>query len=116
MLLNRVIFKPWGSEEIIELNDQYCLKCIYVNAGHRLSLQYHRKKIETMVFIKGVGNFHLNGLVYPIEPYFCMTILPGEVHRVEAHTDVLFYEVSTPELDDVVRLEDDYDRIDKEEI
>ena len=103
--------KPWGKEEWLVLNDKYCLKRMYVNAGFRLSLQYHQQKTETMILEKGSCTLQKN--LMPIlmvldSPY---TISPGDIHRIEAIEDSVILEVSTPEVDDVIRIEDDYDRI-----
>jgi mannose-6-phosphate isomerase-like protein (cupin superfamily) len=107
----KTIEKPWGKEEWLILNDKYCLKKLYVSAGERLSLQYHEKKKETMFLELGQCRLLLNDehiTMIHDEPY---TINPKDIHRVEALTDCIILEVSTPEVDDVVRLEDDYVRI-----
>lgn len=102
--------KPWGEELIWALTRYYAGKVISVKAGHSLSLQYHVHKDETMYFLKGSGILELGDNAYQIRPGLSFRIPPGEVHRVIAHEDLEFVEVSTPELDDVVRLKDDYGR------
>ena len=110
------IDKPWGAECIIDINDRYCVKSLLIKAGHRLSKQFHEQKRETILLTSGAATLILYkegvskeiimkpGEAYPIEP--------EEIHRVCAHpeTDAILIEVSTVELDDVVRLEDDYGR------
>jgi mannose-6-phosphate isomerase-like protein (cupin superfamily) len=106
----KVIEKPWGKEEWLVLNDKYCLKRLYVNEGHKLSLQYHKVKKETMILEEGTCDLIKNGeriLMKYGTPY---TINPEDVHRLVAYKDTTILEVSTPEVDDVVRLEDDYER------
>jgi mannose-6-phosphate isomerase len=117
---NARIEKPWGWEEILERNERYVIKHIFVRTGARLSLQYHERKHETMMLVSGSAELMLRdgaGIdsyyrMQPGEPY---VIAPGTVHRLggKAFGDAdgaLVLEVSTPELDDVVRLEDDYGR------
>ena len=111
-----VIPKPWGSEHIVDLNDAYCVKYLRIRRGHRLSKQYHEHKRETMMLVRGLALLTLTdeqgvqdivmgfGEAYVIEP--------GTVHRIEGLSagPAMILEVSTPELDDVVRLQDDYGR------
>lgn len=126
--MKNVIQKPWGHETILHENDMYVVKGIYVKAGHRLSLQYHEKKTETIFMIYG-GYIDTNDIQERIdyieevdgreifmerrklskqEPVF---IRPGVIHRIGAgKSDAMFVEVSTCQLKDVVRLKDDYGR------
>ena len=106
----KVIEKPWGKEEWLVLNDKYCLKRLYVNEGHKLSLQYHEVKKETMILEKGLCDLIINGerILLKIDPPY--TIKPKDVHRLIAYKDTVILEVSTPEVDDVIRIEDDYER------
>lgn len=110
------IDKPWGYEEILSLNERYCMKRLFLRKGQRTSLQYHEKKHETMYFLSGRGTIelHQDGKIerIAIEPHRCIVLEPGKIHRVVAEEDTLYVEASTPELKDVVRLEDDYRRID----
>lgn len=121
-LMPDVISKPWGSERVIVKNDLYVVKEIYVKAGHRLSLQYHKEKNETMILVSGKAKLYVETYAYKpeiYEPkdmlYMCpYKIPPGHIHRLETHEeDCLVVEVSTPHLDDTWRLEDDYGRIDE---
>ena len=111
-----VIEKPWGSEQIVDLCGAYCVKYLNVRGGHRLSKQYHERKRETMLLVRGAAALILYGeqgsrkiVMQPGEAY---PIEPGTVHRVEGMSDdpAVILEVSTPELADVVRLQDDYGR------
>lgn len=111
--------KPWGYEIRFAQNDKYLGKILYIAQGHRLSRQYHQLKDETiMVYegtlilelgIPGTKSFETRTLNYG-DRY---RILPGVVHRFCApeRKSVTLIEVSTPEIDDVIRLEDDYKRV-----
>lgn len=108
------IEKPWGYELIWAHTDKYVGKLLHIVAGHRLSRQYHVKKEETLLVQSGEMSLELD--VYSVRHTLVMRagdtchIKPGMVHRMVAITDVVVVEVSTPELDDVVRLEDNYGR------
>ena len=108
---NKIIKKPWGSEELIELNNKYCLKKLFMKQGHRCSLQYHEKKIETIYVLDGVLTIEINKKVINLNPNESITISAGDTHRMSAmNSDALYLESSTPELDDVIRIEDDFGR------
>jgi mannose-6-phosphate isomerase-like protein (cupin superfamily) len=110
----RRIIKPWGYEELVEHNDRYVVKRLFMKKGHRCSLQYHRKKIETVMILKGKLELFYRGRMRHMRPFDAVTIRPGEKHRMEAlNGDCMYLECSTPELDDVVRLEDLYGRLQK---
>jgi len=81
-----------------------------VGAGHKLSLQYHESKVETLLFLAGEGHIQIGEDLLPAYPGVVVDVQPGTVHRIVALTDLTAVEVSTPELDDVVRLEDAYGR------
>jgi len=109
------IEKPWGSEEVIEVNDRYMLKKLTMWKGHRCSLQYHNHKKETIYvlsgklrIISGPNQDDLTGKIYTTGD--TITIASGIVHRMEGVEDSVFLEASTPEMNDVVRLVDDYQR------
>lgn len=108
----KLVKKPWGQEVWLELNDKYCYKCLQINAGHRTSLQYHNTKLETMHIISGQAEVIIGKARAIMGPGDLFTIQPNTVHRVKALTDLVLHEVSTPEVDDVMRLEDDYVRND----
>jgi len=113
------VMKPWGHEIRFAQNEKYLGKILYIAKGKRLSRQYHQQKDETiMVYhgtlilelgIPGTESFETKTLVYGER----FRILPGVVHRFCApeSVPVTLIEVSTPEIDDVVRLEDDYKRV-----
>lgn len=107
--------KPWGWELWWTVTDRYVGKVIFITAGRRLSLQYHNHKDESVFVIDGDMILHLeNGdgelEAIPLGPGDFHRVPVGKRHRFEAVTDTRLIEVSTPELDDVVRLEDDFGR------
>ena len=108
--------KPWGYELIFAKTDRYVGKILHVDAGELLSLQYHEMKDETLLVIRGKIRLTVRQgdeerlLQLAVGESF--HIPPGLIHRVEAIEDADIVEVSTPELDDVVRLEDRYGRTD----
>jgi mannose-6-phosphate isomerase len=105
-----IIIKPWGYEEILETNEQYTVKRITMNAGHRCSLQKHIEKKETFVLLKGVMQLTHNDVERALQDGDSFTIEPGEVHRMAAVTNIVYLECSTSQLDDVVRIADLYGR------
>ena len=109
--------KPWGYELHWAKTNRYVGKLIHVNAGHALSLQYHNQKDETIFLWSGRMMFEIapDGkdepvTEYEMKPGEAVHIIPKTVHRMTAITDCDIFEVSTPELDDVVRLQDRYGR------
>lgn len=106
----KTVEKPWGRELWWAETDSYLGKVLEVRAGHRLSLQYHVKKLETLFFSGGTGRLTLDGQEYPIRPGMSVTVLPGVRHRIAADTDLTILEVSTAHPEDVVRVEDAYGR------
>ena len=106
--------KPWGGETLLRHTDEYVVKVLHLNAGCRTSLQYHRVKRETMIPASGsvVLEIHSKGGVEERVVVRPEELLPGTVHRLSAILDSEVVEVSTPELDDVVRVDDDYGRAD----
>ena len=112
----RRVDKPWGYELFWAHTDAYVGKVLFVRAGHSLSLQFHREKDEAWYVQSGrarlelgeVGAGVLNEEVITAGAAF--HYVPGTVHRVTAIEDTTILEVSTPHLDDVVRLEDAYGR------
>lgn len=107
--------KPWGHELIWAHTDRYVGKVLVIEAGHRLSLQLHRQKDETILVVGGRMRLHLEdetGTLRSEElgPGDHRRVLAGRRHRYEAIERTEVVEVSTPEVWDVVRLEDDYGR------
>jgi mannose-6-phosphate isomerase len=113
---SRRVEKPWGYELIWALTEAYCGKVLFVRAGHSLSLQYHVQKDESWLIQSGrakveLGTTEDTELTEAIlEPGDTLHYAPGTVHRVTAIEDTTILEVSTPYLDDVVRIEDAYGR------
>jgi mannose-6-phosphate isomerase len=113
--LPRKTEKPWGYELLFALTPQYAGKILFVKKGHRLSLQYHNEKDETLYIQEGKALLEIedeNGNMVKTEASAGTSFrLPSlKKHRFQAIEDTTFLEVSTPELDDVVRLDDDYGR------
>jgi mannose-6-phosphate isomerase len=108
--------KPWGYELIWALTDVYCGKLLFVRAGQALSLQFHREKDESWLVQSGRAKLELGAagetMLHQevVGPGAAFRYRPGTVHRVTALEDTTILEVSTPHLDDVVRLEDLYGR------
>lgn len=111
----RFVEKPWGWEIIWAQTDKYVGKILHIEAGKRLSLQYHEKKDETIYVLSGrleletrdEGRRVFRSLVEGER----FRITPGMQHRMTGITTCEVLEASTPELDDVVRIEDDYNRL-----
>jgi len=106
--------KPWGYELLWALTDRYAGKILHVRAGKRLSRQFHHSKDEYQYVLRGEVVVEIGGgasfervMLYPGES---VHIPAGTIHRLTAVTDADILEASTPELDDVVRIEDDYGR------
>jgi len=111
----RFVDKPWGHEEIFAHTDRYVGKILCIKAGEALSLQYHRRKEETLRVLDGVvelaaGDGPDRLVKHRLEGGAVFHVSPGTLHRLTAVTDCRLLEVSTPELDDVVRLDDRYGR------
>jgi mannose-6-phosphate isomerase len=111
----RRVEKPWGWELVWAEADDYVGKLLFVRAGEALSLQYHERKDESWLVQEGRARLELGdvgGELEPVEIHAgdAFHFRPGTVHRATALEDTLVVEVSTPHLDDVVRLEDRYGR------
>jgi mannose-6-phosphate isomerase len=111
----RRVEKPWGYEVWWAHTDRYVGKQIHINEGHALSLQYHNKKDETIFVFRGRILFEIQdsgGVLQKREmgPGEAVHVTPPTVHRMTALEDTDIFEVSTPEVEDVVRLEDRYGR------
>ena len=112
----RKVEKPWGYELIWAHADTYVGKVLFVKAGESLSLQFHRQKDESWLVQEGRARVELGSVGDAIlkeevvSPGAAFRLRPGTVHRVSALEDTTIVEVSTPHLDDVVRLEDRYGR------
>jgi mannose-6-phosphate isomerase len=112
----RKVDKPWGHELIWAEAEQYVGKVLFVKAGESLSLQFHRVKDESWLVREGRAKVELGSAgdavlrEEVVAPGACFRLRPGTVHRVTAIEDTTIIEVSTPDLEDVVRLEDRYGR------
>ncbi len=111
----RFVDKPWGSELIWALSEQYCGKILTVNPAESLSLQYHQQKDESWYVLEGSARLELGETDAELETIEITAgdsfrFEPGTRHRVTAIETLRVLEVSTPHLDDVVRLEDRYGR------
>jgi quercetin dioxygenase-like cupin family protein len=107
--------KPWGHELWFAHTDKYAGKIVFFKKGHKSSLQYHKLKHETIYLDAGLMNLTLEDENYKLKTQKfhageSVIIPPGKKHRVEALQDSRIIEVSTPELDDVVRVDDSYGR------
>jgi mannose-6-phosphate isomerase-like protein (cupin superfamily) len=110
----RRVEKPWGYELVWAETTRYAGKILHITAGHRLSRQYHQRKDETFLVQSGEMDLEIGDgderrtlRMRPQDAFHCP---PGTIHRMIAVTDVDVVEVSTPDLDDVVRLDDVYGR------
>ena len=114
--MERHIDKPWGSEYIWSHTEKYTGKLLYITQGHKLSLQHHQVKDESIYVLKGILELtvgpELNNLsIIQLKKDESYRIQPGIIHRFSAPLeDVVLIEVSTSELDDVIRHQDDYGR------
>lgn len=113
----KYVTKPWGHEEIWAHTDKYVGKILYINPNSKLSLQYHNEKEETIRVLKGTLYLHhapkdnTNTIVSKLVEGDVFHVLVGQVHRFEAREEAVeLVEVSTTQLDDVVRIQDDYSR------
>lgn len=103
--------KPWGHEKIFARTKKYVGKILVIEKGRRLSLQFHRRKHESLLVLRGRLKLLLGKKSLSAGPGAAFTIAPKTIHRFEAPSGrVTLVEVSTPELRDVVRLQDDYGR------
>jgi mannose-6-phosphate isomerase len=114
----QTVDKPWGHELIWAHTERYVGKVLHINKGESLSYQFHRVKDETIRLLSGVLSMdvEIDGerSTLRLMPGDCLHIVPGMKHRMSAVENCDVLEVSTPELDDVVRLEDRYGRADSE--
>ena len=108
------VAKPWGKELWFARGNNYVGKILTINRGHKISLQYHKVKHETIHVLKGRLKLELSGKVGILEQGTSAIIPTKAVHRFGAPFGrVTLLEVSTPEVWDVVRLDDDYGRVDR---
>lgn len=113
--LPRRIEKPWGYELLFAHTPLYAGKIIFIRQGHRLSLQYHKQKDESIYIYQGKALLEMDGQdgklgQSTVQSGDCYRVPPMTKHRLKAIEDTTLLEVSTTELEDVVRLQDDYGR------
>lgn len=120
------IEKPWGAEDWLVENEHYVVKHLYINPKEELSLQYHNEKHETMIVLEGMGelilgregyaekekdDFHFRTCEYlTITQGDIITIPPKTIHKIRAFTGLKILEISTPQTNDLVRIDDKYGR------
>ena len=106
--------KPWGREVIFAATDRFAGKLLEIRAGERLSLHFHQDKHELLYVLRGAVRLFVgegpDAERHEIGAGEAFELPPGTVHRIEAADDALLVEASSPEVDDVVRLADDYGR------
>ena len=111
----RTVQKPWGYELIWAETSRYVGKILHINAGHSLSRQYHVVKEETLLVQSGEMDLEIGTgddiKILRLIPGGVYHVKPGTIHRMTAVSDVDVIEASTPELEDVIRLEDSYGRV-----
>ncbi len=108
----KIIEKPWGREIWVAEEPEYLGKILEIRKGERSSLQYHKKKKETMYLLKGKLRITGGREEVVMEEGDSITLNPGDIHRIVPEEDAIILEVSTYHPEDVVRLEDDYGRED----
>lgn len=114
-MAQKMVMKPWGHELIFAVTKDYVGKILVIKAGHQLSLQFHKVKEETIYLRGGEMRFQIENQEGKMEEHLLTEgksfhILPNRKHRMIAVSDCEVFEVSTPHLEDVVRLEDSYGR------
>ena len=113
----KLVNKPWGKEVWLEVNDKYCFKAIHLRGGCQTSFQYHKRKLESSYVVSGRLEVSLENETGKIEillmnPGDSYTVQPLRKHRVMALEDSVYIETSTPEVDDIIRIQDNYSRPD----
>ncbi len=107
--------KPWGWELWVALTNFYVGKILHINPGHTLSLQYHKEKDESIFVLKGILEVEIREdskvKRFKLKKNSCLRIHPGTIHRFSSKKGCELMEVSTSQLEDVVRLEDKYGRV-----
>lgn len=115
MLISK-IQKPWGYEELLEKNENYVVKRLFMKKDCRCSLQYHNFKHETIYILSGMLKIVIGDTIETLSENIysandVIAIPPKIIHRMIGYSDCIYLESSTPELDDVIRLADDYARL-----
>ncbi|MFH1404614.1 MAG: cupin [Patescibacteria group bacterium] len=111
----KIVEKPWGHEIWFAHSDKYAGKILFLKKGFSYSLQYHEVKEETQYVYRGKLRAWIGKDVGALQECIInqgesFNVLPGVIHKVEALEDTEIFEVSSPELDDIIRLKDEYGR------
>jgi mannose-6-phosphate isomerase-like protein (cupin superfamily) len=112
----KLVPKPWGYEKWFVVTDKYVGKFLYINAGHELSKQLHERKLETLYMLDGSAIVSIwdepegTSRQFDFPNGMCYTISPRRIHRISSKDGCMILEISTPEIEDVVRFEDRYGR------
>lgn len=112
----KMVLKPWGHEVVFAITKDYVGKVIHIKANHQLSLQFHKVKEKTLYLQSGELRLLMENPSGEMKEYLCKVgqsfhVPPNRKHRIIAQQDSVVFEVSTPYLDDIVRLEDNYGRV-----
>lgn len=115
-MLSSKIEKPWGYEILLEKNDYYVVKKLFMKKGCMCSLQFHKMKHETIYVLSGTLKIYLddkneNLIEKTLQEGDVLAIPPRTIHRMAGETDAMYLESSTPQLDDVIRVSDLYGRV-----
>lgn len=107
-----IIEKPWGYEQVLTLDEEgNCVKNLVVYGSQKISLQSHQNRTEQWHVMYGECKITINKVTYKALPFTVWLINPGDVHRIEAVTDLVIREISTGyEVNDIIRYKDDYGR------
>jgi mannose-6-phosphate isomerase len=106
----KTVLKPWGKEEWLIVTGKYALKFLHLSKGKQLSLQFHKKKTESLYVLKGKARVLIGKQWKTFKKGELFHIPAKTIHRFKALESTIFIEVSTPQLKDVVRLQDDFGR------
>ncbi len=106
----KIVEKPWGREVWIANEKEYAGKILELKKGFHTSLHYHKSKKETMYVLEGKVRLKFEKNEVKLREGQSVVVNTNEIHRIIAETDVKIFEISTSQLDDVIRVEDDYGR------
>ena len=109
----RIVQKPWGEFETLIENSKCTVKVLYLDGGHRTSLQYHKKRVEYHKLISGTCKLQLGKQMILLQTNHLIKIPKNKSHRITAITNTIILELSIGSFNerDIVRLQDDYNRI-----
>lgn len=104
----QIINKKWGKEYLLDYNKYYAMKRLEIIQGKNISLQYHKIKNETWHIVEGNGTAIISDNIVKISPGSTISIPAGTIHQVRADSNLVIIETSTPELDDIIRLKEEF--------